>query len=523
MVGWCSLEHQLLLIKWIKYIIENEFPNSHEKYGILIEKYCEEMGMGMYDENKIDWDNFEKKVLLSINSYITKIWGESVGREYCWIEANRLKKYLCDEEVALSWFVGKVSEEILVELATTWILTNFEERNILSQLKYKGIRYDYTVLVGELKSAEESVKSEKIKKELEELQNFYKMNDDCWNPKKYLPDIIKKIKACEGCEYAKLINEIRRINEKEILYGLYKEKQVAYNVRFESVYSQRIIDYIKVSESILLEILYKILVSSMWFKHSIPLEAILKEVCDFKEKISFHISEKCKKIEYHEIILDEKGNKTSNVAQMFVLYMQYKAYIEETKKIEFVLEKEIRENIDEFLKVNILKHRFVSEYKNRRECILDFEENKMTLSSSDYDRLDNSRKFIRLCNEKSNGWGDEDSAVFLRIIYRDIFRGKIKLPERKRNSQTIAKAFLNGEKIAKREELFLELIIRRGCFRELRRLNEYIIQNRIMQEYRDIMLMIMHLPTDILCYQMITDVFDEVLRIIRDIYKDWLE
>ena len=78
---------------------------------------------------------------------------------------------------------------------------------------------------------------------------------------------------------------------------------------------------------------------------------------------------------------------------------------------------------------------------------------------------------------------------------------------------------LDGVKVEKRHEIFLNEKIRRGYFRELQLLTEYRYYNEIVQKCREILNKIFLLPNDVLMYGVICyDVGIKLIQLIEEQY-----
>lgn len=114
---------------------------------------------------EIDWDKIRENTLKLVcgyrDTYAGKEWKcrelqEKNGQIRTEIE--RIFKYIQSSNSELSWFQGKVSDDILSNYIADWITKKFTHRNLLSQQNFEGMHYDFTSLIAEHESAEDYCK-----------------------------------------------------------------------------------------------------------------------------------------------------------------------------------------------------------------------------------------------------------------------------------------------------------------------------------------------------------------------------
>ncbi len=471
----------------------------------------------------IDWNNVKQRSIELINEHRAENTIRSNDSK--WIregEVSRIIEYLTDFNSNLSWFQGKVSEDILVQIIVHWITTPFDDRKLLSKLvDGKGMRYNYVPLIVPFSSAEKEEQRDDINNKMKLLKKQLENSESLFSPDTKLISVMQKIKKHKGWDYFNLISEIRNINKDEIAALLIKEKQLAKVYGFEMVYFHRIAQYVKVSEIIVTELLYSIVVRFKAQEQLENLKEILKGLEILEKEVVEHTLKINNEVPYKELQINSYYKTVSPVTQAFVIYMQYKAYVEEMKNIENVLIQDINNNVRMFNDPKPFKHIRYTDYENDRQAILDLKES-CKIGTNDYKKLNNTGRYIELMNSKGMQLGFYDDMVLFRIVYREIFMNKVTLSANKNldtTSLTIAEKILNNCDVTTREEIFLEKKIQRGGFRENNILKEYGVFNVILQKYRDIMLCVLSLPSDTLIYKFIENVLDETLKIIQSQYN----
>lgn len=476
-----------------------------------------EMGAFYY----INWDNVRQNAIISTREH-RKFHGKENRRDdtkfVTETEVERIIEYVKRTGSNLSWFNGKVSEELLTEMIVHWVVTPYESK-FLSQLFYQGIRYDYEPLIVPFSSVEKEMQSEEIQKQVKKFREKVQIAEPYFDVGTKLSLIMQKIQEYEGLDF-NFIDEIIQINDEDIVLSLIKEKQLATIHGLEMIHSKRIAQYIKIPEIIVSEVLYSIIMKHRSIEQITTLKCILQCMSDVKKSLMQETSHILNSVKYQELKINEDGKSSSAITQFFVILMQYRAYAEEVKKIDVILEEDIRYKENNFVRPGAFQHLFVDDYLSKWQLIRDLKE-KESRGEYDLQRLEEAKRFIALCNEKNWQLGDANNLVLLRIVYREIFMNKARLPDYNRNntSMTIARRMLGDEQVENREELFLEKKIQRGFFRETGLLQEYVLFNSILREYREMLLQVVSLPNDLLMYQGLKTILDEVLRIIKVLYE----
>ncbi len=149
---------------------------------------------------------------------------------------------------------------------------------------------------------------------------------------------------------------------------------------------------------------------------------------------------------------------------------------------------------------------------------------KETVCEDDYKRLDKARAYIAYESGKGKiNYLDKNNTYILRAIYRELFMNKAKLKDKSRRNITasaIVQDLLDGVKVEKRHEIFLNEKIRRGYFRELQLLTEYRYYNEILQKCREVLNKIFLLPNDVLMYSVIC--YDGGIKLIQLIEEQYI-
>lgn len=281
----------------------------------------------------------------------------------------------------------------------------------------------------------------------------------------------------------------------------------------ESVYSDRVASYIKVTEVVIEEVLYSVIIKFAGHNQFKYLKTILQGLAQIDDEMQKIYCEEEKK-PVQELIVNQNGKKSTPAMQYLTLRMQYKVYNDEATMIENLLEDDIEKNKDFFLNPRAVKHFWIRQYSDRLPLIKDLKE-RASVSSDDYTKLENAIEYI----ERYEGMPNSEYTITLRIIYRELFMNKVKLQDKGRKNHTaatITKKLIGGKEIENREWIFIEKKIQRGTFRELQILSEYKYFNKINQIYRGMMEKIFAFSNDELMYDKITDATIKTLNLIEN-------
>lgn len=434
-------------------------------------------------------------------------------------QVNRILERINNPNDDLSWFNTKATEDMLVELISSWIITEHLDRKIMSQLGYKGIRYRYESLIGECETAEECVNLQENENKLEKVSKTLEKLEDILNPWRWYEllqaEFFYYIKA--GL-FRRIIPSIYQYNN--LMYiNLMNEKQIGSKYDVDVINYKRVTQYMFVTECMLNKYLQYSIIKNRGNLQTELLRSAVAMVENIKDDIKSKIV-KYSKTAYQYVIVDEVGKKSFPIGQIFTLKKQYEAYYEELKKIEMVLIKDIGENAKHYEVPAPYSHRYAEEYETTGKLVRDVSEKEESeLGGDDNNRLQKVRRYICLCNSLGDNLGDANDVLVLRIIYQEIFVNKAKT-KRGKTSLTIAKKRMNDETLSVNEEIFLDKKIERGWFREFGVTKEYILFLNIMDAYRGLMMQFFDLPEDSITYKMIRDTFERVISVIQALYEE---
>ena len=480
-----------------------------------------------------DWDKIRKMAFQLVWGYRenenTDLWQNNTGQDNesrIEIELDRMLSHIKNPESPLHMLVGRVPDDILSEYIATWITAPFESRKLISQLNFKGMRYNHSDLLGKYKFVENSNNSTKIEEAERKLLTIYAEREADFDPKRMesvILDLTKQIRMTSNrYEYLMAFEKLKTcIIEIEI--SLMEEKALAVNYNLECVYYRRVSSYIQIVEMMVQELLFSIIVRYRLDKQEERLKNILDELSLCEEYMN-KLTESGIELIYQQLVVDQTGKKISPANQALVLWLQYRDYVEEAKQIENLLEEDIENNKDFFLSWKPVRYEMESQYHGKNQLIKDLEE-KETISTrgDNYKRLDKTKAYIDYESRKGKiNYLDKNNTYILRVIYRELFRNKAKLKDKSRRNITassIVQDLLDGVKVEKRHEIFLNEKIRRGDFRELQLLTEYRYYNEIVQKCREILNKIFLLPNDVLMYGVICyDVGIKLIQLIEEQY-----
>lgn len=469
--------------------------------------------MGTINRKSIIEKVYEELMLYRKYKYMNK------AKSNITTQVNSILDRMEDSKDELSWFCERATEGVLVELIVSWILADHDNRNIMHNLKYKGMRYNYTSLIGNVKTAEHYVKSEKIKNELENITLFYTETESLWNPMSKYYELKKILSFCrERITVEEVIQIMKKTND-SIRENLQSEKKSATVLGIESFNYKRVTQYIAVTELMLIDLLH----ISIAKKYGEQQYRLLRNCTLFMERVAEEVENQISNLKekpYQFFVVNEEGKISSPISQAFVLKKQYEAYCDELKKIEEVLEMEIANNKQHFFDHRLIRYKNQRQYTSRRDLILDLKESEK-IGGDDYNKLKKTKKYIDFCNERGEHLGENTNLILLRAVYQEVFMNKTKLPDKNRDftAATIVEMRMGNEKVENRHEIFVEKKIQRGIFREYRLIEEYIGLNKVNRKYREIMKKIFELPDDISMYNMIRKVFEEVISIVGLMYE----
>ena len=436
-------------------------------------------------------------------------------------QINRILDYCENKDSPLSLYPGNVSCSIMADIIFDMLKRKYKERNFLSELSYNGIKYDYSQLIYKAPSAEFEEQPEYIKKEIDEFLKQMDENENNFNPLQKITEFHEILCFRTRKTDREILEEISFFNKNRIYDLVNLEKKIVKVIGLESVYVRRVGNYIKMSEIMISETLFFLIRRNLPEEQIKYFEIILNSMRKMKEKLFEEISTLCKNNKYQILIVNQDGKESSPITQFLTIYQQYRSVIEENKKIEEALENDIIENLDFFMKPTPVTHRFMTEYKSDIKLLIDLKESEKR-SSSD------KKKLIQACDFMREWYGDtydkieKIEVLNLRIVYREIFMNKVRLNNYNDNHTAlyIANRFLNKKRVEDKELIFLEKKIVRGLFREMGILDLYVLYNKTLREFREMILQSLYIPRDDLINMKIRDIVEDVLNIFREAYCD---
>ena len=215
-----------------------------------------------------DWDKIREKTLKLVcdyrDTYAGKEWKCREPQEkngQIRTEIERIFKYIQSSNSELSWFQGKVSDDILSNYIADWIIKKFTHRNLLSQQNFEGMHYDFTSLIAEHESAEDYCKdSDELNSKIKIYQEQYEKIESFFAPQEMIGTIQRIIKSNKGLDYSCTLRKLQECSDL-ILQNLLVEKQLPMYFGLEQLNYERITEYMKIAELIIEEVLYSIIIT----------------------------------------------------------------------------------------------------------------------------------------------------------------------------------------------------------------------------------------------------------------------
>lgn len=129
-------------------------------------------------------------------------------------EIERIFKYIQSSNSELSWFQGKVSDDILSNYIADWITKKFTHRNLLSQQNFEGMHYDFTSLIAEHESAEDYCKdSDELNSKIKIYQEQYEKIESFFAPQEMIGTIQRIIKSNKGLDYSCTLRKLQECSD----------------------------------------------------------------------------------------------------------------------------------------------------------------------------------------------------------------------------------------------------------------------------------------------------------------------
>lgn len=168
-----------------------------------------------------DWDKIREKILKLVcdyrDTYAGKEWKCREPQEkngQIRTEIERIFKYIQSSNSELSWFQGKVSDDILSNYIADWITKKFTHRNLLSQQNFEGMHYDFTSLIAEHESAEDYCKdSDELNSKIKIYQEQYEKIESFFAPQEMIGTIQRIIKSNKGLDYSCTLRKLQECSD----------------------------------------------------------------------------------------------------------------------------------------------------------------------------------------------------------------------------------------------------------------------------------------------------------------------
>lgn len=434
---------------------------------------------------------------------IKKRWGDEgrYGDDYRNLskQIDNFIVHLKKEDSPLEWLpLHLLNSEEMADLICTYLDRSAENRLLLDNLGYKGIKYDYSDLL---------VIDPRRKREMESILKLDPRFADIVPLKIYeLKENINialvgakyegYIKTANG--FVHIIDAIREEiwNEK----NLYKCLGLGY---FNMGYIEQ---FIMISERICIGSLFYFLMENDKVKVKmsslLQFEKMLNEidktlrketdVAKIKYKNSREFQEEYRKIPARE--MDE-------ISLYFVQFLERKAFYDEL------------DNIADFLVAGTMKESSIVnkssiEYGDKIDDYKDAGLKEYLtggINVPNYDKkLEDVIDLMRFAREKDGYWASSNNPIDLKIAFQELMIYNDKYNHLRQKTLTIVRDILSTHKPSREQLMFLDSKIIRGYFREKGWMEEYVIYTRICKKTRRMFLN---------CYSAINDI--EAHRLIH--------
>ncbi len=418
---------------------------------------------------------------------------------------ERCVKHLREPSSEWNWIACHLSDEMLV--AAILRLIN-QKDNIQRQFRVidkSGLSYDASLIPEELLSL-----SGKQIQLCSPVTYWHKLHERIVNPEYQ----IYQIQDIAAKNYAQSLSCFQMLNQR--VYN-HLNKEMAYIRTSQNSINptvMRVDQYVNFSYILIGEALFFCMYKTP-LRYNRRLNPFLCQLQKEMKIIRTHHDEKLRSADRF-LEVNYRGDRISPVFLVFQAMLTTKQKWEQEHLIEETLEKEAddcasgkRGNI--FDNRPTIKHAQYSEASPRPEMIQDIT-GKEHGSTDDYTKLDEARKFVKRWSEEEGSFGHDDSTGLLQIVYKELFTSKSKLPGKNGTTAlSIARRYLNGEKLSYAEKMFLEKKIARGRFVIFDYVREYELYNAFLQLYRNALLEVYGLNNRKLAYEVIFEMNELLL------------
>lgn len=455
----------------------------------------------------MDYSNIKKIV-------INKRWPEGEGKygdDYRSLskQIDNFIEHIKKKDSPLQWLpLDIMTDEEVADIANTYLSRNSNNRLLLNNLNYKGIKYNYKDLI--VKDLEVEKDTSTILEITPKLKEHRELR---------IIELISEINiVLVGAKYegymktAKKLLEYIDLIRDEILNEKWLFEVMGLGYKNTNYIEQ----YISVCERICLGSLFFLLIENPNLPNKMEamskIEEKLNVVFDtIKNEIILDRKKFVESRKIHQEHYNISPNEAADISQYYVQFLERKAYYNELDNIQKVLEKEIQDTPKLYGKAISPLSEKTSNYKDKELKAYICED----INVSEYKKkLEETKRIIDFAFKNNNLWGSSEDSTTLKIVFREYFMSK-KTYMRK-SSMTLIRNILAGERVESRELMFLNMKIIRGVFREKNMLKEYYMFSRICSRVRKMFLLSYKAINDTEAYRLVHRSCFEFLYLFGD-------
>ena len=432
---------------------------------------------------------------------IKKRWGEEgrYGDDYRNLskQIDNFIVHLKKEDSPLEWLpLHLLNSQEIADLICTYLDRSAENRLLLDNLGYKGIKYDYSDLL---------VVDPRRKQEMESILELEARFADIEPLKIY--ELKEHINiALVGAKYEGYIKTANSFVHTidTIRKEIWDEKNLYKCLGLGYLNMGYIEQFIMIAERICFGSLFYFLMENDKVNDKLSsllqFEKMLNEIDETLREETDAAKIKYKKNrEFHEEYRKIPAREMDEISLYFVQFLERKAYYDEL------------DNISDFLVAGTVKESQIE----KESCIGygdeidDYKDTRLKeyltggINVPNYDKkLKDVIELMKFAREKAGYWASSNNPIDLKIAFQELMIYNDKYNHLRQKTLTIVRDILSSHQPSREQLMFLDLKITRGYFREW--MQEYGIYTRICKKTRKMFLN---------CYSAINDV--EAHRLIH--------
>ncbi|WP_410496789.1 hypothetical protein QTL86_06285 [Cellulosilyticum sp. ST5] len=438
------------------------------------------------------------------------------------IKVNNMISNICDGDIAFNRFPFEVlTDEEIVMFITQILDSKNEDRQIVANLRYSGMKYDFSGIL---------VKDEKTKKEMELLDEVIsetKGKKISEFPKYKISREIEKNRFDIRMLHNKkeeVINELYQLNEK-IIRLLYDEKKLYFCIGLDFRCFTYIEEYLKYVDEEVNELITFMIALNTSITNKAQVFKILKQVADqYSTCMDFQISRhmnQLKEQRFNKYVATDFSINIEEFTQSYLLYKTYSNMYEEEKFIKNLLRKEEEKEPYKFINnaYTVERHLHIADDMNElRNMILE--------GHNDFNfekKYEQTCDFIMKCQYFGEGWISKDNFQDVKNFYREIFISRVKYPRLRKTAMKMVGDYLHTIDSAKDDvmppeaHIFMRTKLIRGYYRENGILDIIQDKDEFQESFREALLKTLLVYTNWDTLEYIYTLNCKMLSKIRDI------